>query len=166
MRDIVTYHFGERVAGDVEDLTTNVDKDTNTVYVKCSLRLRDLGEPSTIDELMALPVIEAPCTRETLRIFGLNFLADGEGYRFTHVYRWPGLKDSATTRSLLEWVTDSTILPKLRAADYTTEAPTLVASADGTGRFYTWQTQIEGGPGTPPNPPPIKCKVPWWRILK
>ena len=160
VQDIVEYHFGSRVAGDVEDLTTNVDKDTNTVYVKCILRLRDLGEPSTADELMALPFIEAPCTRETLRMFGLNFLADGEGYKFTHTYRWPGLKDSATTRALLEWVTDSTILPKLRAADYTADAPALLASADGTGRFYTEQTQVPDGTGTEA----VKCRVPWWRI--
>lgn len=158
VQDIVKYHFGSRVAGDVEDLTTNVDKDTNTVYVKCSLRLRDLGEPSTIDELMALPVVEAPCTRETLRIFGLNFLADGEGYKFTHTYRWAGLKDSATTRALLEWVTDSTILPKLRAADYTADAPSLLASSDGTGRFYTEQVQSGSGQSA------VKCRVPWWRI--
>jgi hypothetical protein len=166
VQDIVEYHFGSRVAGDVQDLTANVDKETNTVYVKCSLLLRDLAEPTTPAELVALPHVEAPCTRETLRIFGFNFLADGEGYKFTHVYRWPGLKDSATTRALLEWVNDSTLLPLLRAADYEAETPSLEPSEDGTGRFYTYQVQIAGGPGNPPDPPPVKCKVPWWRILK
>lgn len=160
VKDIVKHHFGSRVAGDVEDLTTNVDKDTNTVYVKCSLRLRDLAEPTTPAELVALPHVEAPCTRETLRIFGWNQFADGEGYKFTHIYRWPGLKDSATTRALLEWVTDSVVLPLLRAADYTTDAPTLLTSADGTGRFYTEQEQVPASGQTPA----VKCRVPWWRI--
>ena len=158
VRAIVEYHFGSRVAGDVQDLTANVDKETNTVYVKCSLLLRDLAEPTTPAELVALPHVEAPCTRETLRIFGWNQFADGEGYKFTHIYRWPGLKDSTTTRALLEWVTDSVVLPLLRAADYTADAPTLLTSADGTGRFYTEQVQA----GTTQNP--MKCRVPWWRI--
>lgn len=163
VQDIVKYHFGSRVAGDVEDLTTNVDKDTNTVYVKCSLRMRDLAEPpdppdDPIDWIVSLPVIEAPCTRETLRIFGLNEFADGEGYRFTHTYVWPGLKDSAKTRKALEFVCDKDLLPKLRAADYTADAPTLLASADGTGRFYTEQVQAGSGQSA------VKCRVPWWRI--
>lgn len=158
VKAIVEYHFGSRVAGDVQDLTTNVDKETNTVYVKCSLLLRDLAEPTTPAELVALPCIEAPCTRETLRIFGWNQFDDGEGYKFTHIYRWPGLKDSSTTRALLEWVTDSTVLPLLRATDYAADAPTLLTSADGTGRFYT--EQVQGG--TTQNP--VKCRVPWWRI--
>ena len=160
IRDIVEYHFGSRVAGDVEDLTVNLDKDTNTIYVKCSLRMRDLAEPTTPAELVALPHVEAPCTRETLRIFGWNQFADGEGYKFTHIYRWPGLKDSATTRALLEWVTDSVVLPLLRAADYTADAPTLLTSADGTGRFYTEQVQVPQASTTPA----VKCRVPWWRI--
>lgn len=160
VREIVAHHFGSRVAGDVQDLTTNVDPATNTVYVKCSLLLRDLAEPEDIDDLMALPRIEAPCTRETLRIFGWNELADGEGYKFTHVYRWPGLKDSATTRALLEWVDDKTILPLLRAADYEADQPTLLPSADGTGRFYTVQEQVPASGSTPA----VTCRVPWWRI--
>lgn len=166
VRAIVEYHFGSRVAGDVQDLTTNVDKETNTVYVKCSLLLRDLAEPGpevdTPEEaaawLVGLPCIEAPCTRETLRIFGFDQFADGEGYKFTHVYRWPGLKDSAATRKALEFVCDKDVLPLLRAADYATDAPSLLASADGTGRFYT--TQVQGG--TTQNP--VTCRVPWWRI--
>lgn len=169
VQDIVKYHFGSRVAGDVQDLTTNVDKDTNTVYVKCSLLLRDLAEPGddVVDEedaaewLASLPCIEAPCTRETLRIFGLNELADGEGYYFTHTYRWPGLKDSAKTRSALEWVCDKYILPLIRAADYAADDPKLAenpAPADGTGRYYTEQVQSGSGEAE------VKCRVPWWRI--
>lgn len=169
VREIVEHHFGSRVAGDVQDLTTNVDPATNTVYVKCSLLLRDLSEPppevdptdpeDVAEWLLTLPVIEAPCTRETLRIFGLNELADGEGYYFTHTYRWPGLKDSAKTRKALEWVCDKHILPLIRAADYAAEQPVLDnTAADGTGRFYTMQVQSGSGSGA------VECRVPWWRI--
>lgn len=168
VQDIVTYHFGSRVAGDVQDLTTNVDKETNTVYVKCSILLRDLAEPGddVVDEedaaewLADLPCIEAPCTRETLRIFGFDQFANGEGYKFTHVYRWPGLKDSAKTRKALEWVCDKYILPLIRATDYATDQPALVEQDDGTGRFYTTQEQVPASGSTPA----VTCRVPWWRI--
>ena len=168
VREIVAHHFGSRVAGDVQDLTTNVDPATNTVYVKCSLLLRDLAEPGpevdTPEEvatwLTGLPCIEAPCTRETLRIFGFDQFADGEGYKFTHVYRWPGLKDSAATRKALEFVCDKDVLPLLRAADYAADTPSLLTSADGTGRFYTTQEQTPASGQTPA----VTCRVPWWRI--
>lgn len=172
VREIAAHHFGARVAGDVQDLTTNVDPATNTVYAKCSLLLRDLAEPAQEEPtpeqaaawLLSLPVIEAPCTRETLRIFGLNQFADGEGYRFTHTYRWPGLKDSPATRKALEFVCDRLVLPGLRAADYAADAPQLLESADGTGRFYTVQTQTPGDPTAVPPVPATTCRVPWWRI--
>ena len=168
VRAIVEYHFGSRVAGDVQDLTTNVDKDTNTVYVKCSLLLRDLAEPGpevdTPEEvatwLTGLPCIEAPCTRETLRMFGLDQFADGEGYLFTHVYRWPGLKDSAATRKALEFVNDFALLPLLRAGDYDAQTVHYASSADGTYRFYTDQTVVPASGQTPA----VTCRVPWWRI--
>lgn len=171
VREIVQHHFGSRVAGDVQDLTTNVDPATNTVYVKCSLLLRDLSEPppevdptepeDVAEWLLTLPVIEAPCTRETLRIFGFDQFADGEGYKFTHVYRWPGLKDSARTRRALEFVCDKYVLPLLRAADYAADDPQLDdAELDGTGRFYTTQTQTPASGSTPA----VTCRVPWWRI--
>lgn len=170
VQDIVAYHFGSRVAGDVQDLTANVDKDTNTVYVKCSLLLRDLEEPppevdptdpeDVAEWLLTLPVVEAPCTRETLRIFGFDQFANGEGYKFTHVYRWPGLKDSARTRRALEFVCDKYVLPLLRAADYAADMPALVDQDDGTGRFYTTQEQAPASGQTPA----VTCRVPWWRI--
>lgn len=170
VQDIVTYHFGSRVAGDVQDLTTNVDPATNTVYVKCSLLLRDLSEPppevdptdpeDVAEWLLTLPVVEAPCTRETLRIFGFDQFANGEGYKFTHVYRWPGLKDSARTRRALEFVCDKYVLPLLRAADYAADIPALVEQDDGTGRFYTTQEQTPASGQTPA----VTCRVPWWRI--
>jgi hypothetical protein len=171
VRAIVEYHFGSRVAGDVQDLTTNVDKDTNTVYVKCSLLLRDLSEPppevdpadpeDVAEWLLTLPVIEAPCTRETLRIFGFDQFANGEGYKFTHVYRWPGLKDSARTRKALEFVCDKYVLPRLRAADYEADDPELDdAELDGTGRFFTTQEQAAASGQTAA----ATCRVPWWRI--
>ena len=171
VRDIVAYHFGSRVAGDVQDLTTNVDRATNTVYVKCSLLLRDLEEPppevdptdpeDVAEWLLTLPVIEAPCTRETLRIFGFDQFANGEGYKFTHVYRWPGLKDSARTRRALEFVCDKYVLPLLRAADYAADDPELDdLELDGTGRFFTTQEQTPASGQTPA----VTCRVPWWRI--
>lgn len=171
VRDIVAYHFGSRVAGDVQDLTTNVDPATNTVYVKCSLLLRDLEEPppevdpedpeDVAEWLLTLPVVEAPCTRETLRIFGFDQFANGEGYKFTHVYRWPGLKDSDRTRKALEFVCDKYVLPLLRAADYAADDPELDdRELDGTGRFYTTQEQTPASGQTPA----VTCRVPWWRI--
>jgi hypothetical protein len=169
VREIVEHHFGSRVAGDVQDLTTNVDPATNTVYVKCSLLLRDLSEPPTeVDTpekvaawLVGLPCIEAPCTRETLRIFGFDQFANGEGYKFTHVYRWPGLKDSARTRKALEFVCDKYVLPRLRAADYEADDPELDdAELDGTGRFFTTQEQAPASGQTAA----VTCRVPWWRI--
>ena len=169
VREIVEHHFGSRVAGDVQDLTTNVDPATNTVYVKCSLLLRDLSEPPPeVDTpekvaawLVGLPCIEAPCTRETLRIFGFDQFANGEGYKFTHVYRWPGLKDSARTRKALEFVCDKYVLPRLRAADYEADDPELDdAELDGTGRFFTTQEQAPASGQTPA----VTCRVPWWRI--
>jgi len=170
VREIVRHHFGSRVAGDVQDLTTNVDPATNTVYVKCSLLLRDLSEPppevdptdpeDVAEWLLTLPVIEAPCTRETLRIFGFDQFANGEGYKFTHVYRWPGLKDSARTRRALEFVCDKYVLPLLRDADYAADIPALVEQDDGTGRFYTTQEQTPASGQTPA----VTCRVPWWRI--
>jgi hypothetical protein len=169
VREIVEHHFGSRVAGDVQDLTTNVDPATNTVYVKCSLLLRDLSEPPPeVDTpekvaawLVGLPCIEAPCTRETLRIFGFDQFANGEGYKFTHVYRWPGLKDSARTRKALEFVCDKYVLPRLRAADYEADDPELDdAELDGTGRFFTTQEQAPASGQTAA----VTCRVPWWRI--
>jgi hypothetical protein len=167
--EIVEHHFGSRVAGDVQDLTANVDPATNTVYVKCSLLLRDLAEPGpevgTPEKvaawLVGLPCIEAPCTRETLRIFGFDQFANGEGYKFTHVYRWPGLKDSARTRKALEFVCDKYVLPRLRAADYEADDPELDdAELDGTGRFFTTQEQAPASGQTAA----VTCRVPWWRI--
>ena len=169
VRAVAEAHFGSRVAGDVEDLTANVDKDTNTVYVKCTLRLRDLAEPADADVetpekavawLLSLPRVEAPCTRDTLRMFGLDQFGEGEGYLFTHAYLWPGLKDSANTRKALEFVNDGALLPFLRAADYTADAPTKLASADGTYRFYTSETLVPAAGQTPA----VTCDVPWWRI--
>jgi len=164
--EIVAHHFGTRVAGSVEDLTANIDKDTNTVFVKCSLRMRDLpAAPESVEDLLALPHVEAPCTRETLRSFGLGALAEGEGYRFTHAYRWPGLKDDEATRAFLEWLDDKALLPLLRAADYEADHPRFVATADGIGRYYTVQEQAPGDPAADPPVPATTCRVPWWRIV-
>lgn len=119
LREVIAYHFGAEVAGNVLDAHTRVDPATNTVIFVCSLLYTDLAEPEDPDELLELPVIDAPCTRDTLRMFGWNQLRNGEGYKYSHVFRWPRLKDSKTTRATIEFIRDNTtaldasFLPKL-----------------------------------------------------
>ena len=107
LREVVAYHFGAEVAGNVLDAHTRVDPQTNTVIFVCSLLYTELAEPKTPDELLKLPVIDAPCTRDTLRLFGWNQLRNGEGYKYTHVFRWPRLKDTPTTRRTIEFIRDN-----------------------------------------------------------
>lgn len=107
LREVVAYHFGSEVAGNVLDAHTRVDPQTNTVIFVCSLLYTELAEPDTPDELLKLPVIDAPCTRDTLRMFGWNQLRNGEGYKYTHVFRWPRLKDTQTTRRTIEFIRDN-----------------------------------------------------------
>lgn len=107
LREVVAYHFGSEVAGNVLDAHTRVDPQTNTVIFVCSLLYTELAEPETPDELLELPVIDAPCTRDTLRMFGWNQLRNGEGYKYTHVFRWPRLKDTPTTRRTIEFIRDN-----------------------------------------------------------
>lgn len=107
LREVVKFHFGEKVAGSVADAHCRVDPATNTVIFVCSLLYAELQEPTTVDKLIALPCIDAPCNRETLRMFGWNHTRDGEGYEYTHTFRWPRLKDSPTTRAVIEFVRDN-----------------------------------------------------------
>lgn len=107
LREVVKFHFGEKVAGSVADAHCRVDPATNTVIFVCSLLYAELQEPKTVDELIALPCIDAPCSRKTLRMFGWNHTRDGEGYEYTHTFRWPRLKDSPITRALIEFVRDN-----------------------------------------------------------
>lgn len=119
LREVIAYHFGAEVAGNVLDAHTRVDPATNTVIFVCSLLYTDLAEPEDPDELLKLPVIDAPCTRDTLRMFGWNQLRNGEGYKYSHVFRWPRLKDTKKTRATIEFIRDNTtaldasFLPKL-----------------------------------------------------
>ena len=110
LREVIAYHFGAEVAGNVLDAHTRVDPATNTVVFVCSLLYTELAEPKTADELLELPVIDAPCTRDTLRMFGWNQMRNGEGYEYTHVFRWPRLKDTPTTRATIEFIRDNASL--------------------------------------------------------
>jgi len=140
--DVVGYHFGGKVAGTVMDAHTRVDPQTNTVIFVCSLLYTELAEPKTPDELLELPVIDAPCTRDTLRMFGWGQLRDGEGYEYTHVFRWPRLKDSETTRRTIEFVKDnagsldSSFLPNLLAKHYHPEIAEGGTKPDGWWAGY------------------------------
>lgn len=104
---VVAYHFTQKVAPQVLDAHCRLDPQTNTVVFVCSLMYVDLGEPESPDDLIDLPCLVAPCTRETLRMFGWNQLRDGEGYKYTHVFRWPRLVDSKKTRRAIEFVKDN-----------------------------------------------------------
>lgn len=120
----------EAFAGAVEDLTCDVDRETNTVVVKCAILLKELQEPATVEDLLKLPRIEGPCERETLRLFGWADLSDGEGYRYTHRWKWVDLKDTPAVRAMLEFgVHDKDVLPTLLSGPFATDSPTLVENA-------------------------------------
>ena len=142
LREVVAYHFGSEVAGNVLDAHTRVDPQTNTVIFVCSLLYTELSEPKTPDELLELPVIDAPCTRDTLRMFGWNQLRNGEGYKYTHVFRWPRLKDTPTTRRTIEFIKDnaetlaSSFLPKLLSKHYHPEIAEGGTKPDGWWAGY------------------------------
>ena len=166
---ILAYHFGastvgytapvaaqgqtpavaEAFSGAVEDLTCDIDPETNTVTVKCAVLLKQLQEPATVADLLALPRIEGPCERETLRAFGWTDVSDGEGYRYTHRWKWIDLKDTPAVRAMLEFgVHDKDVLPTLLSGPYAADRPTLVQGAAdaANGRFAV------GGKA-------------WWRIV-
>ena len=166
---ILAYHFGastvgytapaaaqgqepaveEAFSGAVEDLTCDIDPETNTVTVKCAVLLKRLQEPATVADLLALPRIEGPCERETLRAFGWTDVSDGEGYRYTHRWKWIDLKDTPAVRAMLEFgVHDKDVLPTLLSGPYAADRPTLVEGAAdaANGRFAV------GGKA-------------WWRIV-
>lgn len=104
---VVKWHFTGKVAPQVLDAHVRLDPQTNTVVFVCSLLYVQLGEPKTPEELLDLPFVAGPCTRETLRMFGWNQLRDGEGYKYTHVFTWPRLKDTPEVRAALEFVKDN-----------------------------------------------------------
>ena len=166
---ILAYHFGastvgytapaaaqgqtpavaEAFSGAVEDLACNIDPETNTVTVKCAVLLKQLQEPATVADLLALPRIEGPCERETLRAFGWSDVSDGEGYRYTHRWKWIDLRDTPAVRAMLEFgVHDKDVLPTLLSGPYAADRPTLVQGAAdaANGRFAV------GGKA-------------WWRIV-
>lgn len=140
--EIVTYHFGAKVGPTVMDAHTRVDPNTNTVIFVCSLLYSELGEPEDADDLLDLPCIDGPCSRETLRMFGWGQLRDGEGYKYTHVFRWPRLKDTPSTRRTIEFIKDNeetlaaSFLPKLLAKHYHPDLSGGSAKPDGWWAGY------------------------------
>ena len=86
----------------VTNAACRVDNETNTA----ALTYSKLGEPDDPSGLLALPRIET-CDRDTLRMFGWGQLEDGEGYKYTHVFKWPRLKDTPEVRRVLEFVKDN-----------------------------------------------------------
>ncbi len=124
--------------GQIEEVHCEIDKDTDTVVIVAAAIFKFLEEPETIDDLLDAPKVEGPCERETLRPLGWNELADGEGYKYTHSWKWYDLKDTPAVRRLLEFrIFDKDVLPRLLEADYLADGPQLVqgaADADN-GRF-------------------------------
>lgn len=154
--EIVTYHFGAKVGPTVMDAHTRVDPNTNTVIFVCSLLYSELGEPEDADDLLDLPCIDGPCSRETLRMFGWGQLRDGEGYEYMHYFRWPRLKDSAKTRATIEFVQDNATCSAVSASDAPDgighEAGAFILSLIGKHRTNTsapgWWASYEDAPPT------------------
>lgn len=136
--DVVTFHFGEKVGGTVMDAHTRLDPQTNTVIFVCNLLYRELSEPESPDDLLKLPCIDAPCTRDTLRMFGWNQLRNGEGYRYEHVFRWPLLKDTPKTRAIVEFLKDNpTLLSLLEKHRHLSGSD---SDSDGNGWWAGYET--------------------------
>lgn len=117
LQEVVAYHFGARVAGSVVDAHVRLDPQTNTLIFVAALVWKEPYDPGTPEELLALPHIDGPCTRETLRAFGYDELANGEGYKYTHVFKWINLADSERVRNLCEFVKDSDVVLQLLGID-------------------------------------------------
>ena len=139
VRDAIASHAGlGNVANAIAETHCAIDSQTNTVVFTAAGLYKESTAPTDVTSLLKAPRIEAPCTRETLRTFGLNELADGEGYRYTHTFRFLDLADTPAVRKFLEFgITDSAIIPKLVAAEYASDHPALDSTAaDGKGRFH------------------------------
>lgn len=103
---IVGEKFKELAGEAVTNAACRVDAETNTVIFTAALTYSKLGEPVDPSDLLALPCLET-CDRDTLRMFGWGQLEDGEGYKYTHLFRWPRLKDTPEVRRALEFVKDN-----------------------------------------------------------
>lgn len=108
------YQFGSAV-GEIAGVHHEIDANTNTVVIVASALFKELKEPDSVDDLLAMPRVEGPCSRETLRAFGWNDLADAEGYEFVHTYKWFDIKDTPEVRHFLEFdVHDKDVLVRTR----------------------------------------------------
>ncbi len=103
---IVGEKFKELAGEAVTNAACRVDAETNTVIFTAALTYSKLGEPDGPEDLLRLPCLET-CDRDTLRLFGWNQLRDGEGYKYTHMFRWPRLRDTPEVRKALEFVKDN-----------------------------------------------------------
>lgn len=116
LAQVVTFHFYELAGESVTNAACRIDPETNTVIFTAALTYSALGEPETPEDLFRLPCLET-CDRDTLRMFGWNDLRNGEGYRYTHMFRWPRLKDSPTTRATLEFLNDNALTNAVEVPD-------------------------------------------------
>jgi hypothetical protein len=141
--------FGDTV-GAMQEAHCEIDAETNTAIVVAAAIARNEEEPDDPDDLLGCPCVESPCERETLRALGAGALADGEGYRYTHSWKFYNLKNTPAVRRLLEFgIHDKDVLPTLLAADFAADRPQLVTgAADAANGRYRFP---DGRP--------------WWRIL-
>lgn len=103
---IVGEKFKQLAGESVTNAACRVDAETNTVIFTAALTYSKLGEPESPEDLLRLPCLET-CDRDTLRMFGWNQLENGEGYKYTHLFRWPRLRDTPEVRRALEFVRDN-----------------------------------------------------------
>lgn len=102
--------YGDAI-GEVSEVNTQIDPNTNTVVIVAAALFKTLQEPESVLDLLAMPRVEGPCSRETLRAFGWNDLEDAEGYEFIHQWKWFDIKDTPEIRHFLEFdVHDKDIL--------------------------------------------------------
>lgn len=128
---IVGEKFKELAGEAVTNAACRVDAETNTVIFTAALTYSKLGEPVDPSDLLKLPCLET-CDRDTLRMFGWGQLEDGEGYKYTHLFRWPRLKDTPEVRRALEFVKDNAPTRDVWADDAPDESGSGSASASGS----------------------------------
>lgn len=140
-------------SGSVQEVHCDIDPETNTVVVIVGAIFKALNEPASVGDLLAMPCVEGPCSRETLRAFGWNGDNNGEGYEFIHQFKWFDIKDTPRTRKFLEFgVHDKDVLPRLLASEYASDNPRLIPGvADTKNGRYVYGT----GDNTRM----------WWRII-
>lgn len=104
------------------------DAKTNALIYKIRLQLREVYEPTTLQELLALPYRVKNCQRDTLNIHEWNPNTTGEGYMVSCVIMFEHIKDAQAQRDLLAFPDDGTVLNGLTgmaadAGDYPPAMP-------------------------------------------